>query len=181
MNNQNIESKKILVIGSDSKIAEYLLKKISTISFDNTNFPKSRSLRQLVFYLKYFILIREFLKESLNDIPEYLNEIIYYIGKAYNFSWGSTKESLLFNGNHDSDLSDFDKYLSLYKYKFISDKHELGGYSILKNKKGTVFNSHDDLIKSISKNYLHFDIILIMTNKNSRNIYEPLRDIIEAN
>ena len=46
----------------------------------------------------------------------------------------SIKESLLFNGNHDSDLSDFDKYLSLYKYKFISDKHELGGYSILKNK-----------------------------------------------
>jgi len=37
------------------------------------------------------------------------------------------------------------------------------------------------LIKSVSKNYSHFDIILIMTNKNSRNIYEPLRDIIEAN
>ena len=53
--------------------------------------------------------------------------------------------------------------------------------SILKNSKGNVYDSHDDLIKSISKNYSHFDIILIMTNKNSRNIYEPLRDIIEAN
>ena len=53
--------------------------------------------------------------------------------------------------------------------------------SILKNNKGNIYNSHDDLIKSVSKNYLHFDIILIMTNKNSRNIYEPLRDIIEAN
>ena len=53
--------------------------------------------------------------------------------------------------------------------------------SILKNNKGNIYNSHDDLIKSVSKNYSHFDIILIMTNKNSRNIYEPLRDSIEAN
>ena len=111
-----------------------LLKKIINSSFDNEYFPKSRNIRQLVFYLKYFILIRELLKESLNEIPDYLDEIIFYIGKAYTFSWGSIKENLLFNGNHDSDLSDFDKYLSLYKYKFISDKHELGGYSILKNK-----------------------------------------------
>ena len=111
-----------------------LLKKIINSSFDNEYFPKSRNIRQLVFYLKYFILIRELLKESLNEIPDYLDEIIFYIGKAYTFSWSSIKESLLFNGNHDSDLSDFDKYLSLYKYKFISEKHELGGYSILKNK-----------------------------------------------
>ena len=111
-----------------------LLRKIINSSFDNEYFPKSRNIRQLVFYLKYFILIRELLKESLNDIPEYLNEIVYYIGKAYIFSWGSIKESLLFNGNHESDLSDFDKYLNLFKYKFANEKHELGGYSILKNK-----------------------------------------------
>ena len=111
-----------------------LLKKIINSSFDNEYFPKSRNIRQLVFYLKYFILIRELLKESLNDIPEYLNEIIYYLGKAYNFSWGSIKESLLFNGNHVSDLSDFDKYLNLHKYKFSNERHELGGYAILKNK-----------------------------------------------
>ena len=111
-----------------------LLKKIINSSFDNEYFPKSRNIRQLVFYLKYFVLIREFLKESLNDIPDYLNEIIYYVGKAYSFSWGSIKQSLLFNGNHNSDLSDFDKYLDLYKYKFTNEKYKLGGYSILKNK-----------------------------------------------
>ena len=111
-----------------------LLKKIINSSFDSEYFPKSRNIRQLVFYLKYFVLIRELLKESLNDIPDYLNEIIHYTGKAYTFLCSSIKESILFNGNNDSDLSDFDKYLNLYKYKFNNDSYELGGYSILKNK-----------------------------------------------
>ena len=52
--------------------------------------------------------------------------------------------------------------------------------SILKNDKMNIHDSHDDLIKSISKNFLDFDIILIMTNKNSINIFEPLRDVIET-
>ena len=110
-----------------------LLNKIINSSFDNEYFPKSRNIRQLAFYLKYFVLIRELLKESLNDIPDYLNEIIYYTGKAYNFLCGSINKSLLFNGNNDSDLSDFDKYLKFYKYKFSKVGNELGGYSILKN------------------------------------------------
>ena len=39
-----------------------LLKKIIKYSFDNSGFPKSRNIRQLNFYLKYFVLIREWLK-----------------------------------------------------------------------------------------------------------------------
>jgi len=53
--------------------------------------------------------------------------------------------------------------------------------SILQNNKGNICNSYDNLIKSISEIYLDFDIILIMTNKNSKNIFKPLKDIIEAN
>ena len=53
-----------------------LLKKIIKISFDNKGFPKSRNIRQLNFYLKYFVLIREWLNESQNEIPEYINEYI---------------------------------------------------------------------------------------------------------
>ena len=54
-----------------------LLKKIINSSFDNEYFPKSRSLRQLTFYLKYFVLIRELLKDSLNEIPEYLDDNLF--------------------------------------------------------------------------------------------------------
>ena len=111
-----------------------LLKKIITSCFDTEYFPKSRNIRQLVFYLKYFILLREFLKESSTEIPGYLDEIIFHLGKGYNFVWGSVKQSLLFNGNHDSNLEDFDVYLDYQKYSFKSEKRDLGGYGILKNK-----------------------------------------------
>ena len=111
-----------------------LLKKIINSSFDSEGFPKSRNIRQLIFFLKYFILIREWLKESQTEIPEYLNEIIFYLGQAFNFIWQNINQSLLFNGNHIADNSDFDKYLKLHNYKFKSEANEYGGYIILKNK-----------------------------------------------
>jgi len=111
-----------------------LLKKIINSSFDSGGFPKSRNIRQLIFYLKYFILIREWLNESQTEIPEYLNEIIFYLGQAFNFIWQNINQSLLFNGNHIADNSDFDKYLKLHNYKFKSEANEYGGYIILKNK-----------------------------------------------
>ena len=105
----------------NNKFLEYgldLLKKIISTSFDNDYFPKSRNIRQMIFYLKYFILIRELLKDSLNDIPEYLNEIIHFLGKSYDFIWGSLKQGLLFNGNNNSDNKD----LELWRDKVLSSK-----------------------------------------------------------
>jgi len=83
-----------------------LLKKIIKFSFDNEGFPKSRNIRQLNFYLKYFVLIREWLKESQNDIPEYINENIYYLGQAYSLIWQSVRQNTLFNGNYETDNTD---------------------------------------------------------------------------
>ena len=115
-----------------------LLKKIINYSFDNTGFPKSRSLRQLVFYLKYFILIREFLKESQNEIPNYLDEIIFNLGQAYNLLNQSKNITYLFNGNHVSNNSDFNDYLKFRGYKFKSHSNEFGGYALLKNKNSSI-------------------------------------------
>ena len=110
-----------------------LLKKIILNSFDDEYFPKSRSIRQLNFYLKYFVLVSELLKESFNEVPEYLNEIIFYLGKSYS-SFATINKSLLFNGNHQNDLSEFNNYLKLHNYKFENSKVITGGYAILKNK-----------------------------------------------
>ena len=43
----------------------------------------------------------------IKKIAEYLDEKIYYLGQAYNFIYGSTKLSYLFNGNHETTQTDF--------------------------------------------------------------------------
>ena len=141
-----------------------LLKKIIKFSFDNDGFPKSRSIRQSNFYLKYFILIREWLKESQSEIPDYINENIYYLGQAYAFTWQNSKVNLLFNGNHETDNLDFDHYLKKLGYSFKNQNNELGGYAILNNKKISLamdIGSSPD--KKFSSNYqagaLSFEIV----------------------
>jgi uncharacterized heparinase superfamily protein len=113
----------------------YLLKRISKLALDNYGFPRSRSIKELIFYLKYFILIREWFKESQNTVPEHLDETIYYLGQGYAFFWKNTGCDLLFNGNLISNNNDFDNYLKRFGYKFKNENQDLGGYVILRNKK----------------------------------------------
>ena len=141
-----------------------LLKKLIKSSFNNDGFPKSRSIRQLCFYLKYFILIREWFKESQSEIPDFINENIYYLGQAYAFIWQNNKVDLLFNGNHETNNFDFDHYLKKLGYSFKNKSNELGGYAVLNNKKTSLImdvGSSPD--KKFSSNYqagaLSFEII----------------------
>jgi len=141
-----------------------LLKKLVKFSFDNDGFPKSRSIRQLCFYLKYFILIREWFKESQSEIPDFINENIYYLGQAYAFCWQNNKVDLLFNGNNETNNVDFDRYLKKFGYSFKNQSNELGGYAFLNSKKTTLLmdvGSSPD--KKFSSNYqagaLSFEII----------------------
>ncbi len=112
-----------------------LLKNIIKSSIDNQGFTKSRNIRQLIFYLKYFIIIREWFKESQSLIPEYIDETIYYLGSSYAFIWQNIKQDIFFNGNYSSDNNEFDQYLKRFGYTFKNQINELGGYAILKNKK----------------------------------------------
>ena len=111
------------------------LKKISNLSLDNQGFPKSRSIKQLIFYLKYFILIREWFKEAQVTVPDQVNETINYLGQGYAFLWQNIKSDILFNGNNISNNSEFDHYLKRFGYTFKNENREFGGYVILKNKK----------------------------------------------
>ena len=141
-----------------------LLKKLVKFSINNDGFPKSRNIRQLNFYLKYFILIREWLKESQTEIPEFINENIYYLGQAYAFTSQNDKCDLLFNGNHKSNSVDFDNYLRRFGYNFINKNNELGGYAFLNNKKlCLIMDIGPSPDKKFSSNYqagsLSFEII----------------------
>ena len=62
-----------------------ILQKFIKSNFDNSGFPKSRNPEELMDCLKYLILIKEWIKESQNQIPDYLEEIIFNCGKSYSF------------------------------------------------------------------------------------------------
>ena len=160
-----------------------LLRKIINSSIDNQGFPKSRSIKQLTFYLKYFIIIREWFKESQNTVPEYIDETIYYLGLSYAFVWQNIKHDILFNGNNISNNNEFDQYLKRFGYKFKNENKEIAGYAILKNKKIVLaMDIGTSPSKNFSKDYqsgaLSFEIIsngkkLIsnsgyFTNKNNK-------------
>ena len=146
-----------------------LLKKISNLTFDNYGFPKSRSIKHLIFYLKYFILIREWFKEAKIEVPDHVNETIYYLGQGYAFVWQNTKSDILMNGNNISNnfefdilmngnnISnnvDFDHYLKRFGYKFKNENKEFGGYAILNNKKiSLVMDVGPPPISKLSSNY----------------------------
>ena len=102
---------------------------------DNYGFPKSRNIKQLILYLKYFILIREWYKETQIKVPEHIDETIYYLGQGYAFVWQNINFDILYNGNNNSDNGNFDNYLKRFGYKFKNESQDFGGYTILKNKK----------------------------------------------
>jgi len=146
-NSKNINDKiigcaAIILVGlsykNEKKYLSYglnLLKKISNSTFDNYGFTKSRSIKQLIFYLKYFILIREWFKEAQSEIPEIVNETIFYLGQGYAFLWQNIRSDILMNGNNISSNIEFDHYLKRFSYKFKNENKEFGGYAILHDKK----------------------------------------------
>ena len=146
-NSQNLENKiigcsAIILSGLCYKVNKnYLnfglnfLKKITKYSLDSQGFTKSRNIKQQIFYLKYFILIKEWFKESQVETPEHIEETIYYFGQAYAYFWQNTQTNLLFNGNNISNNKEFDNYLKRLGYKFKNDDKIYGGYTILRNKK----------------------------------------------
>ena len=145
INDKIIGCAAIILVGlsykNEKKYLSYglnLLKKISNSVFDNYGFTKSRSIKQLVFYLKYFILIREWFKEAQIEVPDLLNETIFHLGQGYAFAWQNTKSDILMNGNNISNNFEFDHYLKRFGYKFKNENKELGGYAILYDKKVSI-------------------------------------------
>ena len=134
-----------------------LLKKIIKSSIDNQGFPRSRSIKQLSLYLKYFIIIREWFKESQNRIPDYIDENIYYLGQSYCFTWQNINQDIFFNGNSLSNNDEFSQYLKRFGYKFVNENKEHAGYAILKNKNIVlVMDVGPSPIQKFSKDYKKF-------------------------
>ena len=169
------DKKNYLINGLD------ILRDIIKSSLDKESFPKSRSIKQLIFYLKYFILIREWFKESQNNIPEYIDETIYHLGMGYAFCWQNINHDILFNGNNISNNIEFDQYLKRLGYKFKNETNKLGGYVVLKNKKIKIImdvgaNPNKKNSKDYQSGALSFEIISNGKKLISNSGYFPKRN-----
>ena len=170
LNKKIIGCAAIILVGLCYKNKNYLsfglnlLKKISKNSLDSYGFPKSRNIKEIILYLKYFILIREWFKESQILIPEQIDETIYYLGQGYAFAWQNIKADILFNGNNKSNNLEFDHYLKRFGYKFKNQNREFGGYALLQNKKiSLIMDIGSTPICKFTENYqagaLSFEIV----------------------
>ena len=141
-----------------------ILKKIIKINFDYNGFPRSRNPEELTECFRYLVLIREWIKESQNPIPEFLDEIIYNSGISYNFINKNFSHIPLFNGSSSISNEEFQVYLTNAGYSFKQNFKERGGYCISSNKKITfIMDIGNSVEKKFSKKYqagcLSFEIV----------------------
>ena len=115
------------------------LEKIIKNYFDEDGFPKSRNPEEVFIYIKYLILIREWLKEAQKPIPDFLNDIISKCGNCYSLLSCSNKQFPLFNGSTEINYKDYDIFLKNLKYKFINKKHEVADLIKVQKKKFEFF------------------------------------------
>ncbi len=142
-------NKKQLIFGG----LDYLKKNIRH-TLDNYGFPKSRSINSAIFFLKYLILIREWFKESQTEIPDFIDENIFYLGQSYAFFWRNINFDPLFNGNNISNNHNFDLYLKRLGYSFKNEDSELSDYIILKSKKiNIIMDAGPSPLRKFSNNY----------------------------
>ena len=115
------------------------LKKIIDSYFDKDGFPKNRNLENLVIFLQYFVLIKEWIKQAQESIPSYLEEIIEKNLVCLNSFNNSNKKTPLFNGSAERELGYFFEYLRKLNYKTDKKLSLVGNIQVLKNRKSSLY------------------------------------------
>jgi len=140
------------------------LEKVVLNYFNKSGFPKSRNPEEVFISIKYLILIREWLREAHEPIPEFLTRIIFKCGECYNFLSNTQKKFPLFNGSTEISHADYDLFLKRFKYNFKSTNNEIGGlFKIKKNKFELFFDVGNPPSNKFCNNYqagcLSFELI----------------------
>ncbi len=130
------------------------LKKIINNFFDKNGFPKNRNPENLIVFLQYFILIKEWIKNAQELVPDYLDEIIEKNLLCLNSLKNESKKLPLFNGATEKNLDEFFQYLEKLNYKFDKKLEFVGQIQIIKNKKNILyFDAGEPPIHQYSKDY----------------------------
>jgi len=139
---------------SNYKIGLKELKKLIENFFDKNGFPKNRNFENLVIFVQYFVLIKEWIKGGQEVIPDYLEDIIEKNLVCLNSLNSPLKKLPLFNGSTEKNLEDFLLYLNKLNYNFKKNLKSVGQVQIIKNRKSILyFDSGEPPIHQFSKDY----------------------------
>ena len=167
INNLNDENKKIssisLLVLSGLVFKEYYvyyktglkeLKEFIEGYFDENGFPINRNFENLLTFVQYFILIKEWIKNAQEIVPEYLENIVEKNLVCLNSVNNPSKKLPLFNGSTDKSLSNFFLYLDKLNYSSKKNLKSVGQVQIVKNKKTALyFDSGEPPNYQLSKDY----------------------------
>ena len=130
------------------------LKKIINNSFDKNGFPKNRNSENLILFLQYFVLIKEWIKNAQEIVPDYLDEIIEKNLICLNSLRNESNKLPLFNGVTEKNLDEFFQYLEKLNYRFDKKLELVGKIQVIKNKKNILyFDSGEPPIQQFSRDY----------------------------
>ena len=136
------------------KIALRELKKLIETSFDKNGFPKNRNFENLITFLQYFVLIKEWIKNGQEKVPYYLEEIIEKNLVCLNSLNSPRKKLPLFNGSTEKNLEAFLEYLVKLNYNIKKNLKTVGQIQIIKNKKSILyFDSGEPPTYQFSRDY----------------------------
>jgi len=115
------------------------LEKLIEIFFDNNGFPLTRSPNDLLIHTKYFLLIKEAIKDAQRYVPESLENTLEKNLECLKQITTPDNSLPLFNGSVEDDLTNFYDYINHFKIKIKKPKINAGNIHVLKNKKDVIF------------------------------------------
>ena len=114
------------------------LEKLIKNYFDNDGFPLSRNPSELVFFLKFLILIKECIQDAQEYIPDFLHDIITKCLYCLKIIITPNNQVPLFNGGVEENLSVLNDYLKKSSLD-VKEKKIVGGIQVIKNKNNKIF------------------------------------------
>ena len=115
------------------------LEKIIATFFDDKGFPLTRSPNDLLNYTKYFLLIKEVIKDAQKYVPETLEKMLEKNLECLKQITTPTNSLPLFNGSVENDLTNFYDFINNLKIKIKKPKINSGNIHIIKNKKDVIY------------------------------------------
>ncbi len=115
------------------------LEKLIEIFFDKDGFPLTRSPSDLLNFTKYFLLIKEVIKDAQKYVPETLENTLEKNLECLKHITTPTNSLPLFNGSVEGDLTNFYDFINHFKIKIKKPKINVGNIHVLKNKKDVIF------------------------------------------